>query len=103
MRVTTLQSAILDAMMRTIMLFSVALASTVIGCKSDNRSAAPNPVEWAVSDSTAEIRSGFPATLRVAAVIDSGWYIYSLTQKSGGPTPMTISVGPSPPFRLEGI
>lgn len=41
-------------------------------------------------------------TVRLTAAIDSGWYVYSVTQKLGGPTPMTIMVTPSPPFRVEG-
>jgi hypothetical protein len=35
-------------------------------------------------------------------VLDSGWYIYSLTQKPGGPTPMSVTLEPSPPFTLVG-
>jgi len=79
-----------------------AVTGILIGCKSENRTAATNPVKWSVTDSTAQLQSGSITNLRLAAVIDSGWYIYSLTQKDGGPTPMTISVAPSPPFRLEG-
>jgi hypothetical protein len=40
--------------------------------------------------------------VRFAVVLDSGWYIYSLTQKSGGPTPMSVTIAPSPPFSLAG-
>jgi len=39
-----------------------------------------------------------PVTVR--ATIEPGWQIYSLTQKSGGPTPLEISVSPTPPFDL---
>lgn len=41
-----------------------------------------------------------PLTLR--ASLDSGWKIYSLTQKAGGPTPLAIAVGPQPLFQLAG-
>lgn len=88
-------------MTRSILSLGVAVAA-IIGCKPDNRNAATNPVKWTVADSTGQLQPGSVATVRLAAAIDSGWYVYSLTQKAGGPIPMTISVAPSPPFRLEG-
>src|SRR5687768_4987125 len=77
-------------------------AGMVVGCGPDKPAAAENPVKWTVSDSTAQLQAGAATTLRLTAAIDSGWYIYSITQKAGGPTPMTISVAPSPPFSVEG-
>lgn len=87
--------------MRWLLLLGISVAG-VIGCKSDNRAAAEDPVAWTVADAADHLQPGSVDTLRLAAAIDSGWYIYSLTQKTGGPTPMTISVAPSPPFRVEG-
>ncbi|HYN81034.1 MAG TPA: protein-disulfide reductase DsbD N-terminal domain-containing protein [Gemmatimonadaceae bacterium] len=78
------------------------IGGIAVGCGPDKRAAAENPVKWTVSDSTAQLHAGTATTLRLAAAIDSGWYIYSITQKPGGPTPMTISVAPSPPFSLDG-
>jgi len=76
--------------------------TALFACNSDKRAGAENPVKWIVSDSTAQLQAGAATTLRLTAAIDSGWYIYSLTQGSGGPTPMKISVAPSPPFSIEG-
>jgi DsbC/DsbD-like thiol-disulfide interchange protein len=78
------------------------LACIVIGCKTDKPPAAENPVKWTVADATGALRVGAATPVHLAAAIDSGWYIYSITQKSGGPTPMTIAVAPSPPFSIEG-
>ena len=72
------------------------------GCKAAPReSAANNPVTWTLSPVT-EVRAGAVTAVRLAATIDKGWYIYSITQKTGGPTPMTVSVAPSPPFSISG-
>jgi len=80
-----------------------ALAALLaVGCGRDKPAVAENPVKWTVSDSTTELNTRAPTNVRVAAAIDSGWYIYSITQKAGGPTPMTISVAPTPPFSVEG-
>lgn len=89
-------------MTRQTLLVTVAFIGTILGCKSETRNAAPDPVKWSVTDSTAQLQPGSVATVRLAAAIDSGWYIYAITQKSGGPTPMTVSVAPSPPFTVEG-
>src|SRR5262245_45126978 len=41
--------------------------------------------------------------LTLAAQIDPGWHIYSLTQKSGGPQKSEIKVDKSPSFELAGL
>ena len=61
-----------------------------------------NPVKWTVSGVTGDYRAGSTVTVHLAAAVDDGWYIYSLTQKAGGPTPMSVAVAPSPPFHLVG-
>lgn len=38
----------------------------------------------------------------VKVTVTGGWHVYSLTQPAGGPTPMKISVSPSPPYSLAG-
>ncbi len=78
------------------------IAGSVLACGPEKPATAENPVKWTVSDSTAQLQAGAATTLHLAAVIDSGWYIYSTTQKPGGPTPMRISVAPSPPFSIAG-
>ena len=94
-------STILEAMRRAILTACVTITA-LLACKSDRRAGPENPVKWTVPDSTAQMRTGIATTLRLTAAIDSGWYIYSITQKSGGPTPMRISVAPSPPFTVGG-
>ncbi|MDP9179200.1 MAG: protein-disulfide reductase DsbD N-terminal domain-containing protein [Gemmatimonadota bacterium] len=79
------------------------VAGVGIGCGRDKPAAAENPVKWSLAESTTQLQAGAATTVRLTAAIDSGWYIYSMTQESGGPTRMTISVAPTPPFSLEGI
>ena len=78
------------------------VAAILIGCRAEKPAAAENPVEWTVSDSTNQLKAGATSTVRLSASIDSGWYVYAITQKSGGPTAMTIAVAPTPPFSIEG-
>ena len=73
------------------------------GCKAATREAATNnPVKWTLSPAVTELRADSVTSMRLAATIDKGWYIYSITQKAGGPTPMTVTVEPSPPFHIQG-
>lgn len=92
----------MDTVRESILSLSGLVAGAVLGCEPDKPAAAENPVKWTVSDSAAQLQAGAVTTVRLSAAIDSGWYIYSLTQGSGGPTPMRISVAPSPPFSIEG-
>lgn len=79
----------------------LALAS-LNACNRDRQVAAENPANWSVSSVSGLLQPGSMDTVHFAAVLDSGWYIYSLTQKSGGPTPMSVTISPSPPFSLVG-
>jgi len=73
-----------------------------VGCKAATREAAANnPVTWTLQPVTT-VRAGAVTAVGLAASIDKGWYIYSITQKTGGPTPMTVTVAPSPPFSISG-
>jgi len=38
--------------------------------------------------------------LQVQVTVTGGWHVYSLTQTTGGPTPMTVKV--SPPYEIAG-
>jgi hypothetical protein len=87
-----------------------AITATLAACKPAPQAGPPTPVTWAVkgisgrsaSDSSAALRPGATTTVQIAAAVDTGWYIYSLTQGAGGPTPMSVTVAPSPPFQLAG-
>jgi DsbC/DsbD-like thiol-disulfide interchange protein len=72
------------------------------GCKEANRETAENPVTWSAPTISGQLRAGTSSTVHLLAAIDTGWYIYSLTQKPGGPTPMSVTVAPSPPFHIDG-
>jgi len=92
----------IGAMRLSALSLGALIVGLAVGCEPEKRAASENPVKWTVSDSTTQLQAGTPTALRVAAAIDSGWYIYSITQQPGGPTPMKISVAPSPPFSIEG-
>ncbi len=81
-------------------LLAAVFAAT--SCKPATRAAAPDPIRWSVASVKGDLRPGSSVTLHLAAAIDSGWYIYSLTQKPGGPTPMSVTVSPTPPFAVSG-
>jgi len=72
-------------------------------CKpAEQRASRINPVNWSLSSEPTQLRADSATPVRLAATIDKGWYIYSITQKAGGPTPMTVTVEPSPPFSIKG-
>ena len=81
----------------------VLLAVTMLAsCRKNNQVASENPVSWSVSGVSGLLQPASTDTVHFAAALDSGWYIYSLTQKAGGPTPMSVTIVPSPPFALIG-
>lgn len=86
----------------TVSLATLAAIASLAACSQGPREAAPNPVKWTLAAVGEDLRAGSRATVHVAALLDTGWYIYSLTQKAGGPTPMKVTAAPSPPFRVEG-
>src|SRR5260221_5538489 len=74
----------------------------VVACKRDREIVSQNPANWTVSSVSGLLQPGSTDTVRFAAALDSGWYIYSLTQKPGGATPMSVTIAPSPPYSLVG-
>jgi hypothetical protein len=78
------------------------LSLTTVACKRDREIVSQNPANWTVSSVSGLLQPGSTDTVRFAAALDSGWYIYSLTQKPGGPTPMSVTIAPSPPYTLVG-
>jgi hypothetical protein len=61
-------------------------------------------VEWSAisSDLKPAPDGNFLVDVDVQAQVKDGWHVYSLTQTTGGPTPMTLTVAPSPPYTLAG-
>jgi len=88
--------------MRIPIIVAALTVALPVACKRDRQLVADNPANWSVSSVSGLLQPGSIDTVRFAAVLDSGWYIYSLTQKPGGPTPMSVSIAPSPPFTLVG-
>jgi hypothetical protein len=80
--------------------FAITALSALMACQRNQPAATHDPATWTVASVSGLLQPGTTDTVRFAAVLDSGWYIYSLTQKSGGPIPMTVAVAPSPPFSL---
>jgi thiol:disulfide interchange protein len=52
------------------------------------------PVRWSLADgaATRTVASGRVVEVTLQAEIEKGWYIYSLTQKPGGPIPLRIQL-----------
>lgn len=81
----------------------VLALSLIGGCKpAAPGTASNNPVKWTLSPNVMNLSGDRVTSVRLAATIDKGWYIYAITQKTGGPTPMTVTVAPSPPFSVSG-
>lgn len=66
------------------------------------RAEAQDPVHWSAQLSATNVAPGARIALAVTAVIDPGWYIYSITQGEGGPVPSRISLAAEQPFSLSG-
>ncbi|HEX8565808.1 MAG TPA: cytochrome c biogenesis protein CcdA [Pyrinomonadaceae bacterium] len=61
------------------------------------------PVAWTLNPGSAKVvKAGSKLEVRLSGNIGSGWYIYSLTQPSGGPNATRITVGSEPTFKLAG-
>ncbi len=73
---------------------SVALAAT--------SAQAQDPVKWSAKVTAESAAPGGKLKVAVKAVIDPGWYIYSITQGEGGPVPSRITLGADQPFTLAG-
>jgi len=63
-------------------------ASTVVGWSAMAGSPRPGPHESRIIDVDLKVN------------VTDGWHVYSLTQLTGGPTPMSVTV--SPPYQLAG-
>ena len=63
---------------------------------------AQDPVHWTAEAASASVAPGGTLTVAVSAVIDPGWYIYSITQGEGGPVPSKVSLAADQPFALAG-
>ena len=82
-------------MIRKTSLAAVALALFAAGAAE-----AQDPVKWSAEIAQKSVAPGEKVTVVVKAMIDPGWYIYSLTQAKGGPVRSKISLAKEQPFSL---
>ena len=63
----------------------------------------PQPVAWSaeVADQTPSADGGVVVNIRIKATIANGWHVYSLTQKGGGPTPLSVEVDSTPLLAIQ--
>lgn len=52
----------------------------------------PQPVHWTVSAPARAVTRGDIAAVTLTAVIERGWHVYSLTQPSGGPFALRVTL-----------
>jgi thiol:disulfide interchange protein DsbD len=62
---------------------------------------AQTPVHWAAT-SAGTVAPGATVSAQIAATIDPGWHVYSLTQGPGGPIATRIALAAGQPFTLKG-
>ena len=60
---------------------------------------AQNPVSWSLN-AAKNVKAGAKLDARLSADISGGWYLYSLTQPSGGPNATRITVASEQAFKL---
>jgi thiol:disulfide interchange protein DsbD len=72
----------------------LALLALVVSLLNSDVSASIQPVKWKLigGDGARRVAAGKVVALDLEADIARGWHIYSLTQKSGGPIPLRISL-----------
>jgi Disulphide bond corrector protein DsbC len=63
---------------------------------------AQNPVSLSINVAPSSVPAGGKGTAKVTASIGGGWYMYSITQGGGGPTPTRVSLDGGP-FKAGGV
>jgi thiol:disulfide interchange protein DsbD len=80
----------------------VGVASTLVG-PGVRPASAQKAVSWSAARSDSKpVKAGGPVNVDLTARIDDGWHLYALTQVSGGPNALVISVPKDQPFALSG-
>jgi thiol:disulfide interchange protein DsbD len=60
-------------------------------------------VKWTASpNAVRETAEGSVVDVELRAEVEPGWKLYSLTQKGGGPTPMSVKLSDSTNFQIAG-
>ena len=63
---------------------------------------AQNPVSLSINVAPSSVPAGGKGTAKVTANIGGGWYMYSITQGGGGPTPTRVWLDGGP-FKAGGV
>lgn len=63
----------------------------------------PVVATWSVAPARASTRGPGQATIRIRGNIISRWHVYSLTQKAGGPKPLSFVLEPARGFSLGAV
>lgn len=68
-------------------------------------SASLKPVRWSLvgGDAPRQVVAGRTIPITVQAEIATGWHIYSLTQRAGGPIPLSIAVQGGRDVSVRGV
>ncbi len=83
------------------------IVAALVACAREEPPSAkgPQPVAW--SAEVARQHSSPDGTVlvdvRLRGTIEDGWHVYSLTQKSGGPTPLSVKVDSSPLLSIDSL
>jgi hypothetical protein len=80
--------------MRTLLLTALA-AITLCAAPAD-------PVLWKLQPPAKPVKAGAPFAVKLVAVIEPGWHLYSLKPVAEGPIPTRIWIGEGQPFQLAG-
>ncbi len=66
------------------------------------RPEARRPVAWAGVVTPTAASAGGKLVVTLSVAVEPGWHIYATTQRSGGPTPLAITVPAGQPFAMAG-
>ena len=82
----------------------ISLCALIVTLLQPFTSASIQPVKWKLigGDATRRVVAGRTVALELQADIASGWHIYSLTQKTGGPIPLRINLSNSADVAIRG-
>lgn len=60
------------------------------------------PVRWKAPAAPVAMKRGAPVPVPLSVSIDDGWHIYAITQRPGGPVPLTLELPGRQPFAITG-
>jgi hypothetical protein len=76
-----------------------AVASLAFSFLSAHAQRPTDIVKW---NATVKTQSATAATVELSAEIQNGWHVYALSQSSGGPTPLKVTLPEGDSFALNG-